>query len=304
MTNLTELFCDVDDFYKNSMNQQRTLISNKQRNRKFKMSVSEVSTLLILFHLSGYRTFKHFYTEYVPFFLSKHFPNRVSYNRFVELEHSVTIFLSSYLQSKLVDSKGISFTDSTKLSVCDNHRINRHKTLKDSAKRGKTSMGWFYGFKLHLIVDDLGQIVSFYVSSGNVDDRQGLRAMVNMNEVKGKVFADRGYISNSLKEELNNQGVDLIYRPRSNMKKTDKLSDFDSAVLYKRNIIETIFGQLKNMCQIEHTRHRSFSGFCVNLLSGLLAYVWKPQKPSLNLRSGAVLSGNHINNHLISMIID
>jgi hypothetical protein len=148
---------------------------SRTRNRKFTMSPAEVMTLLILFHRSAYRNFKRFYNDYVPFVLNREFPERVSYNRFIELAQSVLVPLCAYLSTRRVTSKGISYVDSTPLRVCCNKRIPRHKVFRGTARRGKSSMGWFYGFKLHLIIDDEGNLISFFVSPGNLDDRKGLK---------------------------------------------------------------------------------------------------------------------------------
>lgn len=246
------------------------------------MCPAEVMTLLILFHRLGYRNLKNFYLGYVPLVLGKEFPNRVSYNRFVELEQSVFIPLCAYLHTRRVPSKGIAFVDSLSLRVCHNRRISRHKTFLRTAARGKNSVDWFYGFKLHLAIDDEGELVAFFVTPGNVDDRKGLIKMTKF--IKGKLFGDKGYLSKSLQEELLEQGIQLITRVRRNMKKVF-LEDFDRILLRKRMIIETVNDQLKNISQIEHTRHRSLTGFMVNLVCGLIAYSWQLKKPSLNLRN-------------------
>jgi hypothetical protein len=280
----TELFCDIDDFCKvfiPSWIKSMLPAERPIRNRKFSMSPAEVMTLLILFHRSAYRNFKHFYNDYVPFMLNEKFPKRVSYNRFIELAQSVLVPLCAYLSTRRVTSKGISFVDSTPLRVCHNKRIPRHRGFREIAQRGKTSMGWFYGFKLHLIIDDEGNLVSFFVSPGNLDDRKGLKEMTKY--VKGKLFGDKGYISQALREELWESGIQLITNVRSNMKKVI-LEEMDKILLRKRSLIETVYDQLKNISQIEHSRHRSLSGLMVNIVCSLIAYTWQPKKPSLNIR--------------------
>lgn len=281
---LTELFVDVDDFCRVFIPVwlQSLLPEHRpQRHRQFSMSPSEVMTILILFHCSGFRNLKTFYTSYVSNFLKPEFPNQVSYNRFVELEQSVLIPLCAYLNTRRVASKGIGFADSMPLRVCHNRRISRHKTFKDIAARGKTSVDWFYGFKLHLIIDDQGALIAFFLTPGNIDDRNGLKHMAKF--VKGKLFGDKGYISKALQELLLKQGIQLITKIRKNMKKIF-LEDFDKIMLRKRTIIETVNDQLKNISQLEHTRHRSLANFMVNVIGGLIAYSWQPKKPSLNLR--------------------
>ncbi|MBE8416775.1 IS982 family transposase, partial [Leptospira borgpetersenii] len=112
--------------------------------------------------------------------------------------------------SCLEKCSGISFIDSTILKVCDNRRIHSHKVFKDIAQRGKSSTGWFYGFKLHLIINDQGELLSFMVTPGNVDDRN-LKVIFPLSKnIYGKLFGDRGYISQSLFESLYEKGIQLI----------------------------------------------------------------------------------------------
>lgn len=282
--NITEIFCDVDDFCKVFIPVWLSSLlteGKRRRQRQFTMSPSEVMTILILFNNSNYRDFKHFYIDHVPCVWKKEFPKRVSYNRFVELAQSVLIPLCAYLHTRRVTSRGIAFVDSTPLRVCHNRRIPRHKTFAGLAQRGKNSVDWFYGFKLHLIIDDRGELVSFFISPGNLDDRNALRKMTKY--LKGKLFGDKGYISQALKEFLWDNGIELITKLRRNMKPVI-LEDFDRILLRKRSLIETVHDQLKNISQLEHTRHRSIVGFMVNALCALIAYSWLPKKPSLNLR--------------------
>ena len=141
-------------------------------------------------------------------------------------------------------------------------------------------MGWFYGFKLHLIVNPLGDIVSLKLTPGNVDDRKPVPELAK--DLTDKLYGDKGYISKALYDELFETGVELITTVKKNMK-ARLISAFDKAMLAKRFIIETINDQLKNISQIEHSRHRSLHGFMLNLMGGLIAYCHKPQKPSLNI---------------------
>ena len=144
-------------------------------------------------------------------------------------------------------------------------------------------MGWFFGFKLHLIVDDRGELLAFRLTPGNVDDRGPVPEMVRRGrDLFGKLFGDRGYIARWLHEALWEEGVELVTRIRSNMKNR-LVPLFDKLMLRKRALIETIFDQIKNVSQVEHSRHRSVVNFAVNLVAGLVAYVHQPKKPSLHL---------------------
>jgi transposase len=285
MDSLTEMFCDVDDFCQTFVpNWQKQMLSagEIQRQRARSLSISEIITILIHFHQSHYRNFKAYYTEYVLVRLSREFPGLVSYNRFVEFIPSVLLVLCVYLRTSCLGTcTGISFMDSTALAVCKNPRIHSHKVFAGLAQRGKTSTGWFFGFKLHLIFNDRGELLNLLLTPGNVDDRKPVPKMVRT--LFGKLFADKGYISKTLRDELlRTFHVQLVTGVRSNMKNA-LMPLMDKLLLRKRAIIETIIDQLKNISQIEHSRHRSPANFLVNLICGLIAYCRQPKKPSLGL---------------------
>lgn len=148
-------------------------------------------------------------------------------------------------------------------------------------------VGWFFGFKLHLAVNDRGELLACCLTPGNVDDRTPVPQMVK--KLRGKLFGDRGYISASLVQLLFEQGLQLITRLRKNMKnRFMHLSD--TLLLRKRAIIETIIDQLKNISQIEHSRHRSPTNFVVHLITGLIAYSHQDKKPGLHLDEHALLT--------------
>ena len=277
------LFFDIDEFCKDfePLWKQHLLSDGKtHRNRQRSLSLSEVMTILVLFHAYGYRNLKQFYLEFVCQHLQAEFPALVSYPRFVQFEPEALIPLAAYLQTKRGICTGISFVDSTKLIVCENLRIPQHKQFADLAKRGKTSTGWFFGFKLHLTVNDSGELLSWFVTPGNCDDRKPVRHLAK--GLWGKLFGDKGYLSNPLKLLLGEQNLELITKARKNQKNVEPLPSEDKILLRKRAIIETVIDQLKNISQIEHTRHRSFWNFLVNLLAGLIAYSLREKKPALN----------------------
>lgn len=279
---LLELFVAVDDFCQAFEVQvaKQQLSGKSKRGPASILSQSEIMTIVIDFHQEGYRNFKDYYLKHVCQDLSSEFPNLPSYNRFVELMAGVLLPLTAYLQSRYGACTGISFVDSTAIAVCHNRRIRRHKVFKDLAQRGKTSVDWFYGFKLHLIVSDQGELLAVFLTPGNTDDRDPLPHMTK--DLFGKLFGDRGYVSQKLFEQLLEQGLELITTIRKNMKNSlMKLED--KLLLRKRYIIETINDQLKNISQIEHTRHRKPANFAVNLIAGLIAYTFQSKKPSLNL---------------------
>ncbi len=281
---LLALFISVDDFciaYQQYVQSLQLESQTGQRpGPKARLSLSEVMTIIIHFHQSGYREFKHYYQKEVLKHLRSEFPHLVSYNRFVELMPEALIPLCLYLQSQFGQATGIAFIDSTRLVVSHNKRTQRHKVFADVAAVGKSSMGWFYGFKLHLIINDRGEILTFYLTPGNVDDRKPVPHMAR--ELWGKLFADKGYISQALFEELLQRGVQLITPLRKNMQNR-LMPLMDKILLRKRSLIETVNDQLKNISQIDHSRHRSLNNFMVNLVAALIAYSLQPKKPSLNL---------------------
>ncbi len=286
---LLKLFCDVDDFYQTyAQNKQQPLLGQpKKRGPKARLSASEIMTIIIYFHMSGYRNFKTYYTEHVQQQLRPEFPNLVSYNRFVEYMPMSLQALSLYLQSRMGTVSGISFIDSTPLPVCHNRRIPRHKVFDGYAARGQASMGWFFGFKLHLVVNDQGELLAFYLSPGNLDDRKPVPQLAK--RLFGKLFGDKGYISQPLFDQLLAQDVQLITGIRKNMK-SRLLPLMDKLLLRKRALIETINDQLKNVAQVSHTRHRSVTNFLVNVVAGLIAYTHQPKKPALNIRNESMAS--------------
>jgi transposase len=288
---ILELFCNVDDFclwYARCVSKCALGPVKAKPGPKSGLVMSEIMTIIIHFHQSHYRDFKAYYTQHVLVHLRSEFPGLVSYTRFVELMPAALLPLCAYLQSRLVSSRGLAFIDSTPLPVCHNKRIARHKVFAGLAARGKTSMGWFYGFKLHLIVDDRGELLAFYLPPGNVGDRQPVPHMAK--KLWGKFFGDRGYLSQALFERLFRQGLQLITPLRKNMRNR-LMPPMDKLLARKRSIIETINDQLKNISQIAHTRHRSPINFLVNLIASLIAYTHQPKKPSLNLsaRDWAIL---------------
>lgn len=285
MDSLLALFCDVDDFCKEFLPkwQQVQLSSGLlQRRRQRSLSISEIMTILIAFHQSHYRDFKDYYLEQVLKYWRPEFPGLVSYNRFVEFIPSALVPLMMYLRTCCLGKcSGISFIDSTSLDVCLNQRIHAHKVFAGLASRGKSSTGWFFGFKLHLVVNDRGELLDIFLTSGNVDDRKPAPRLAK--RLFGKLFGDKGYISQTLAQSLLHMfNVQLITKLRSKMKNQLMLLS-DRILLRRRAIVESVIDQLKNISQIEHSRHRSITNFCVNVLCGLIAYCRRPSKPSLGL---------------------
>ena len=282
MTTLEELFCCVDDFCQSfEVQWQRQLLNHglQQRQRPRSLCLSEMMTILIGFHQSSYRNFKAYYQKQVQREWQGAFPGLVSYQRFVEWMPSTLLPLCAYLRYCFGECTGISFMDSTSLKVCHNRRIAGHRVFKHLAARGKTSVDWFFGFKLHLVFNDKGELLNFVLTPGNTDDRTPVPKL--LQRLFGKVFADKGYISQKLtKQLLETIGVQLITKLRGNMKQR-LVPLCDRLLLRKRAIVETIIDQLKNISQVEHSRHRSPVNCLVNIVCGLIAYSHQPKKPSI-----------------------
>ena len=284
--NIITLFCNIDDFFLAYEKWQTThclpeTTLAEPRGRPRKLHASEVMTILVAFHQSGYRTFKRFYEKHVCVYWYAEFPYLVSYSRFVQLKKEVLMLLTLYLHAHFGECTGISFVDSTRLRVCDNKRISSHRVFAAHAGRSKTSMGWFYGFKLHLIINEKGDLLGVEVTPGNTDDRQPLWEL-SSGHLFGKLYGDKGYISKDLREFLSEQGINLCHKVRKNMKPLP-LSISDEVLLKKRTIIESVIKELKTQTQVEHSRHRSFVNFQVNVISALIAYQLLETKPSVNI---------------------
>jgi hypothetical protein len=292
---LLDLFCSVDAFWQRfEPRWERELLASGQRRRRraTRLHPAEILSILILFQQSGYRTFKGFYQEHVQVHVQVHvrqeFPQLVSYTRCVDLMPRFLVPLAVYLHLQRGACTGISFIDSTCLAVCHPARIQQHRVFRVDARRGKTSVGWFYGFKLHLVVNDRGELLAFCLTPGNTDDRRPVSRLVH--RLFGRLFGDKGSISAPLAERLFlDQGLRLITKLRKNMRQ-QLLAFSDRLLLRKRALIATIFDQLKNISHIEHSRHRSPINFVVHLLAGLIAYCHQPKKPSLHLAAHPLIA--------------
>ena len=286
---ITKIFVEIDDFCKILDEKLKYyLLEDKRkpkRKRKKRVSESEIMTILVANQICKFRTFKDFYI-----FLKEqtdYFTDLVSYNRFVELISSVLIYFQAYLLLKVSHNKKskIYYIDSTSIKVCHNKRIYSHKVFKD-AKRGKTSMGWFYGFKLHYIINEYGELINFYFTSANADDRNEnvIFSLISNLSSFSYLFRDKGYISKKLKEELLKNNIELITKKRKNQKK-ENISKYKKLLLSKRNIIESSNNILKNYYELVHTRHRKEYNAYTHWLAVLTAYVFHPNKPKINIDS-------------------
>lgn len=277
---ITRLFVCLDDFCKlyEMAVKANTLPSGKSRNRSCKISLSEMLLIEVMFHLSDFKCFKHYYLFFICTVHRNKFLTIPSYQRFVALKKQMFMPITILLHSLFGEETGLYFVDSTSLKVCHNKRINRHKIFKGMAERGKTTMGWFYGLKLHLIINHKGEIMSVKITAGNTDDRKALGQITK--NLTGKCYADKGYVGNKIFADLWKKGLHLITGIRKNMK-NKLMPRIDKILLRKRFLIETVFGQLKTTMNIEHSRHRSVTNACINIIAALVAYSYKASKPKI-----------------------
>lgn len=286
---LIQIFVEVDDdlIFLKEIFEKMGLVPDKhigQRRRTPGLTDSEIIAILVFYHYSGMKNFMYYYQMMVLPHLRDYFPKLVCYERFLALIPRVQeqMFFINKLRAFTNERTGIAFVDSKPLKVCHNRRIHAHKVFKNTAARGKSSLGWFYGHKLHLIINHLGDILNFEITPGNVSDNNPELLKHLFKNLIGKIFGDKGYIS-QLNEFFRERGLELITKIKSNMK--NKLINIqDKLILRKRGVIESVLDILTSVQDIEHTRHRSPANALCHVLGGLIAYDLYPEKPSIILK--------------------
>ena len=278
---ITALYCCLDDFCRlfEGWEGHRLIPSETRRQRAGKLSRPEMLFIMVLFHLSAFKHFKAFYRYGVGQQYRDCFGAIPHYDRLISLMPRLFAPLMVLLHSVSGEPTGVCFADSTKLAVCHNRRIHRHKVFEGLAARGKTSMGWFYGLKRHFVINHKGQIVALKITRGNRADSTVLDEMTK--HLAGKLYADKGYIGQELFKTLWRRGLHLITGIRRNMKNY-LMPLADKVMLRKRFAIETVLDTLKSEMGLEHSRHRSVVNAMVHVLSCLVAYAFRPGKPSIS----------------------
>jgi hypothetical protein len=278
---LVEIFCEVDDFCKTFQSQvNKNLLGHgaKPRGPDAGLCESEIIVILLILHSYGFKYLKNFYNSPMGEFLRRYFPGMPCYERFAGLQKRAFLPLVFFLISRMGQKTGIYYIDSTALSVCHNRRIHRHKTFEGLAARGKTSMGWFFGFKLHMVFNGQNEIVAFKLTPGNVSDIEPVEDLTK--SLIGKLFGDKGYISKKLAKTLLARGLALLTRVRKNMKSLP-LPMADKFLLNKRNMAETIIGGIKAFSSLNLPKHRLPLNGLLHILAALTAYQLNPIKPSI-----------------------
>jgi hypothetical protein len=284
---ITELYCLVDDFckvydeetsphrlVKNSGNIKKTM---RKPTRSPGLCVSEIITILLMFQNSHMKNFKSFYLYRMPEYRCE-FPKMPSYERFLTLQSRVVPIMMMLFVCLIKSNSNTAFVDSTPIRVCNNKRIFNHKVFKGLAERGKSTMGWFFGLKLHLIINENGNVVNAQLTPGNCDDRKPVEDLIV--NFQGDMFGDKGYISKELFRTLYEKGVKLVTGLKKGMKNI-LMPLRDKILLRKRSIVETVFGFLKNTMMLEHSRHRSVKNFLTHIAGTIIAYQLMPNKPSI-----------------------
>jgi hypothetical protein len=279
---LVETFCDFDDFCKSIKAEWEAMqitdgeTTHRKHGPAGGLIDSEIMTILLLYHASRFKNFKTFYKGVVLGLLRTHFPGAPCYERFITLTQRVWALLAFFMASRMGKRTDIYYIDSTPLVVCHNRRIYRHKTFAGLAERGKTSTGWFFGFKLHLVFNHQREIVALKLTPGNVSDAAPVPELTK--DLVGKLFGDKGYIGQKLANELLRRGLALMTRVRSNMRSLP-VSFFDKALLNGRNIAETIIGHIKEFSSLRLPKHRSVFNAFTHITAAIIAYQINPLPP-------------------------
>lgn len=274
---ITAIFFDFDEYMKENFPDANRSFSLTNQST---LSLSEMASIEIAYHHSNYKCFKAYYQERILGELKSYFPKAVCYGRFVALKSRLLAYMESFLRANRLQAPTESnYIDSSKLAVCHLMRVVSNKVFKANAKYGHTIMGRFYGWKFHLIINQLGQLVNVELTKGNVADNSKELLRKITTDFKGLLIGDKGYIS-SINDELLQKGINLVAKPRKNMK---PIKHIPSVEYYKkhRGLIETTNGLLKNKANIEHTRHRKVAHFEVNVWSALIAYSYNDKLPSI-----------------------
>ena len=279
---LVEDFCQFDDFCQAfGPHWEARLLSQeaqpaKKRGPQAGLADSEIMTILVLYHSSQFRNFRTFYEGVVLTLLRSAFPKAPCYARFIAVTKHVWVPLTVFLLTRMGRRTGLYYIDSTPLPVCHPRRINRHKVFAGLAERGKTSLGWFFGFKLHLVFNHERQIVALKLTPGNVNDTTPVPDLTQ--GLIGKLFGDQGYVGNDLAQRLLRRGLALMTRVRRNMKRLP-VSFLDKALLNGRNIVETIIGQIKEFSALRLPKHRSVFNAFTHITAAIVAYQINPLPP-------------------------
>lgn len=273
---ITFIYYFLDNFTKvyRSWVAHKLLPSEVLRERESRLSLSELLCILLCFYISPCKDFKSYYLYYLP---SRHRGcfALLSYSRFIQLLLRLLLPLTVLLHCLRGEDSGIYYIDSTKLAICHAKRTGSNRVFKQLCNIGKSSYGWFMGFKLHVLINSKGQIMAIAITKASTADLSQLTTLTK--QITGKLFADKAYISKALWTELMSKGLQLYTSLRKGMKQ-HFIPIADKILLRKRSLIESLFNVLKNRMNLEHTRHRSPTNFLIHILACLSAHALKSVK--------------------------
>lgn len=279
---LIVIFCEIDDFCKElDQYSKHRLLSGPHKGERGPdggLAISEIMTILVMFQMAKFRNFKTFYEGFLKMYWRHYFPYMPSYARFIVLMKRAIFPMTLFTHLKGGRKSGIYYIDSSCLPVCHLKRSKRHKTFDGVAQYGHTSVSWFFGLKLHLVMNNDGELIAFKITQGNRNDSKQAKSL--LKSLQGLAFGDKGYICKKLFDELLSQGLKLITRYRKNMKHKLDLSGYEKQLLNQRTLIETLIDHLKHYYHVWHTRHRSVINAMTHLVSALAAYALEPLKLS------------------------
>ncbi|MFA5831579.1 MAG: IS982 family transposase [Candidatus Paceibacterota bacterium] len=279
-TILLLIFCFVDDFIKGIFNNIKFALARPDQNtpptKKHNLSIAEIVALCIFRFFSGIKNWKDFY-RHVRSYHAKDFPNLPNYQNFISAANRLSGFAAILIQGFMqifkngtsVDDK--KFTDSTRLPVCEIKREFSHKVAKNIATKSKSTMGWFYGFRLHIISNELLQILSFKITTATVDERVALEMM--WKDIFGMIIADAGYIGKEWKDKAAELGKNLFTGVRANMKKI--MTEAQHQLFKLRQKVEIVFSVLKLRFGLVTTLPRPELGYLAHYLWCIAAYQLK-----------------------------
>lgn len=279
---LIEIYIQVDDFCQ-KLEEYAKLHQLDLPKYNGRLSTSEMLSIIIFYQYSGYKCFQYYYERCVRYSLSSWFPNQISRSRFLTVMNRFIPHLYLFLKWQCSQSKRsqVYFIDSKKLPVCHNRRIHQHKVFKGIANRGKSSTGWFYGFKAHLVINNWGEIINFELSAANHSDNNTEVLKKLLNDLTGHCYGDKGYLS-SLFEYFLKRDLKIVSKLRKNMK--NKLLPLHEKLwLMKRAVIESVNAILMSTFDIDHTRHRSPANALVHMMAALIGYNFLERKPCVDL---------------------
>ncbi len=281
---LIELFIDIDDLLKGftAYQQSRQVGKSRQPTRTPALSESEVCTILAAYHLSGYKCFEYYYRQIIQERYLSYFPKAPSYERFLTLMSRCYKLMWLWSLHCCLKAKrtGLYIIDSKRLEVCHLKREHSHRVFANSARKGKTSTGWFYGYKLHLVINDRGEIINWTLTPGNVADNNTALLQKLLTGLSGICLGDKGYYT-SLFEWFYQQKLHLVVKPKRNMKKDVPCLIDHQHYLKKRALIESVNDLLISVCDLEHTRHRKLENAFAHIAATIVAYQFLEHKPAI-----------------------